>query len=176
MSLAPPSLPPLDDTFGALFLGCVLACIFYGMSLVQGLYYYTRTPVNDDSWAANNSQTCLGYPKDAWYLRTLVRSCDHQIHIWPHCNADTPQVAVMLALDTLPVCLIIHSRKFAFNPLRGIAQINAWHSCLPNQRPKLDLPGFFAIPGDRKQPAKSRQFQAFALRILEVCSSTRQRV
>ena len=43
MSSAPPSLPPLDDTFGALFLGCVLCSMLYGMSVVQCLYYYMRT-------------------------------------------------------------------------------------------------------------------------------------
>ncbi|KAK0445008.1 uncharacterized protein EV420DRAFT_1751657 [Desarmillaria tabescens] len=45
---------PLDDTMGSMLIGVVVSAILFGISVVQTLYYYSQ------------------YPKDVWYLKSLV--------------------------------------------------------------------------------------------------------
>ncbi|KAF9463802.1 hypothetical protein BDZ94DRAFT_1321566 [Collybia nuda] len=46
--------PPLDSTMGAMLIGVIVSAVLLGVSLVQTFYYY------------------LDYPKDPWYLKSLV--------------------------------------------------------------------------------------------------------
>ncbi|KAI9574511.1 hypothetical protein HD554DRAFT_2165994 [Boletus coccyginus] len=52
---SPPALV-LDDTFGALFVGVIVAATLYGVTCVQTWFYYTH------------------YPSDPWYIKLLVFS------------------------------------------------------------------------------------------------------
>ncbi|KLO17951.1 hypothetical protein SCHPADRAFT_900136 [Schizopora paradoxa] len=54
MSDAAAALPKLDNTFGAMYLGVIIAMALWGASTIQAYYYYDT------------------YPKDAWQLKLLV--------------------------------------------------------------------------------------------------------
>ncbi|KAF8625134.1 hypothetical protein AX17_006913 [Amanita inopinata Kibby_2008] len=45
---------PLHSTMGAMFVGVLVSAVLHGITLVQAFYYFTL------------------YPKDAWFLKTLV--------------------------------------------------------------------------------------------------------
>ncbi|KAK7041649.1 hypothetical protein VNI00_009256 [Paramarasmius palmivorus] len=42
-----PAVPPLDSTMGAALVGCLLACVLYGVSLLQTYNYFIEPGAND---------------------------------------------------------------------------------------------------------------------------------
>ena len=75
------SLPPLDDTFGAFFLGCILSVLFYGVSVVQYLYYYTRKCTHMGRSTPRVDFSTIDYQKDKKFLRLFVRDIVHKT-VW----------------------------------------------------------------------------------------------
>ncbi|KAF8158351.1 hypothetical protein B0H34DRAFT_451387 [Crassisporium funariophilum] len=61
MSGTPVSLTvkELEETFGVLFVGYVLAMVAYGFTFFQTYVYYSRYPL--DRWAIKTTVGCLWY-------------------------------------------------------------------------------------------------------------------